>query len=272
MKILTLNTHAWMEEDQLTKMDQLAEFIRTEDFDIVALQEVNQSQREAPLSDDDLSPFYVTDDQALVKADNYAHVLREQIGQAYYWTYIPIHVGFEKYDEGLAFLSKTPILDAFEAYVSEMRDYENYRTRKILGIKTVISGEETWFVNGHYGWWHDDESFRGQWDNSLDVLKQKVKGQPAFIMGDFNNAAHLEGEGYDYVTQSGWHDCYELAEEKDEGYTVVKAIAGWENNKQKLRIDYVFSNRKLAVKSSKVVLDGKDSPIVSDHSGVSVTI
>lgn len=271
MKILTLNTHSWIEEDQLTKIDQLAEFIREEDFDIVALQEVNQSKTEAPLTESDLKEFYVTDHQAVIKADNYAHVLRKRIGRDYYWTYIPVHVGFDKYDEGLAILSKTPIVDAFEAYVSEMRDYGNYRTRKILGIKTQISGEETWFVNGHFGWWHDEESFKGQWDKSLAVL-ERTNGLPAFIMGDFNNAAHLEGEGYEYVTHSGWHDCYELAEEKDEGHTVVKAIAGWENNKQKLRIDYVFSSRKLAVKSSKVVLDGRETPIVSDHSGVAVSL
>lgn len=271
MKILSLNTHAWMEEDQMTKIAQLAEFITTQDYDIIALQEVNQSRCEMPLTTSDLKHFYVTDKEATIKVDNYAHILREQIGREYYWTYIPIHVGYDKYDEGLAFLSKTPIYDAFETYVSEATDYNNYRTRKILGIKTTISKEETWFINGHFGWWHDEDSFKRQWDKSLAVL-EKLEGQPVFLMGDFNNAAHIEGEGYSYVTQSGWYDCYEMAKEKDEGNTVVKAIAGWEKNKQKLRIDYIFSNRKSAVKSSRVVLNGKESPIVSDHFGVAVTI
>ncbi|WP_211746652.1 endonuclease/exonuclease/phosphatase family protein [Paenibacillus sp. Marseille-Q4541] len=273
MKILTLNTHAWIEENQLVKIEQLAQFINEHDFDVIALQEVNQSMQEEALPASELTYFHEAEEGTVVKADNYAYVLRKQLHTEYYWTYIKVHVGFEKYDEGLAILSKTPIQEAFGSYVSDMRDYENYRTRKLLGIKTAISGKDTWFVNGHFGWWHDEEEpFERQWQHSLAVLDKHVDSLPAFIMGDFNNAAHIEGEGYTHVIQSGWHDCFELAAQKDEGYTVVKAIAGWEENKQKLRIDYVFSNRQIPVKTSKVVLDGAHSPIVSDHSGVAVEI
>lgn len=42
MKLLTLNTHSWLEDQQLTKIDALAEEIARERYDIVALQEVNQ--------------------------------------------------------------------------------------------------------------------------------------------------------------------------------------------------------------------------------------
>ncbi|MEK3784993.1 endonuclease/exonuclease/phosphatase family protein [Paenibacillus sp. FSL K6-1230] len=272
MNILTLNAHAWMEENQSNKIAQLANFIHEQDFDIVALQEVNQSRHEAPLGDAALSRFHATSGRPVIKADNYAYNLCKQIGREYYWTYVPVHVGFDKFDEGLAILTKMPIVDSFEAYVSEQRDYDNYRTRKILGIQTKGAGERIWFINGHFGWWHDGDSFKGQWDRFLELSERIIQGQAAFMMGDFNNAAHLHGEGYDYVIQSGWHDCYTLAKEKDEGHTVVKEIAGWEDNKQQLRIDYVFSNRELSIHSSKVVLDGKDSPIVSDHFGIAVTL
>ena len=46
MKILTLNTHAWAEEDQLNKISQLADFINTHQFDVISMQEVNQSMQE----------------------------------------------------------------------------------------------------------------------------------------------------------------------------------------------------------------------------------
>ena len=273
MKILTLNTHAWIEENQLEKIEQLAHFINEHDFDVIALQEVNQSMQEKALPASEMTYFHEAEENTIVKADNYAYVLRKQLHTEYYWTYIPIHVGFAKYDEGLAILSKTPIKEAFGAYVSDMRDYANFRTRKLLGIKTEISGKDTWFVNGHYNWWHDEEEpFEPQWKYSLAVMDKYVGSLPAFIMGDFNNAAHIEGEGYSLVTGSGWHDCYELAAQKDDGFTVVKAIAGWEDNKQKLRIDYVFSNQEVPVHSSKVVLNGIDSPVVSDHFGVAVEI
>lgn len=273
MRLLTLNTHAWIEENQLEKIEQLAHFINEHDFDVIALQEVNQSMQEKPLADSELTYYYEAEENTIVKADNYAYVLRQQLHTEYYWTYIPVHVGYAKYDEGLAILSKTPIKEAFGAYISNERSYENYRTRKLLGIKTAISGEDTWFINGHFGWWHDnDEPFEPQWQHTLAVMDKVVGSQPAFVMGDFNNAAHIEGEGYSLILQSGWHDCYELAAQKDDGFTVVKAIAGWEENKQKLRIDYVFSNQEIPIQSSKVVLNGIESPVVSDHSGVAVEI
>ena len=273
MKLLTLNTHAWIEENQLEKIEQLARFINEHQFDIIALQEVNQSIQEEALPDSELAYFYAADGNAVIKADNYAYVLRQHLHSEYYWTYIPVHIGYSKYDEGLAVLSKTPIKNAFSAYVSETEDYGNYRTRKILGIQTTVSGEDTWFINGHYGWWHDeDEPFEPQWNRSLAVMEKHVGSQCAFAVGDFNNAAHIEGEGYSYVKQSGWFDCYELAARKDDGHTVVKAIAGWEENKQHLRIDYVFANRKLPVRLSNVVLNGTTGPVVSDHFGVMVEI
>lgn len=273
MRLLTLNTHSWVEENQLEKIGHLAQYIREQDIDVIALQEVNQFKPEEVLPASELTCFHEAEENTVIRANNYAYVLRKQLHTEYYWTYIPVHAGYDKYDEGLAILSKTPIKEAFGAYVSDLRDYNNYRTRKLLGIKTSISGKDTWFVNGHFGWWHDEEEpFGPQWQNSLAVMDKHVGSLPAFIMGDFNNAAHIEGEGYSLVTQSGWYDCYHLAADKDEGFTVLKAIAGWEENKQKLRIDYIFSNRKLPVRSSKVVFNGTDQPVVSDHSGVAVEV
>ena len=41
-KFLTLNTHSWMEEEQESKLNQLAERILQEKYDVICLQEVNQ--------------------------------------------------------------------------------------------------------------------------------------------------------------------------------------------------------------------------------------
>ncbi|MFD3049855.1 exodeoxyribonuclease III, partial [Streptococcus agalactiae] len=42
-KCLTLNTHSWMEVNALKKLFDLAEHIFREKYDIICLQEVNQS-------------------------------------------------------------------------------------------------------------------------------------------------------------------------------------------------------------------------------------
>ena len=44
--------------------------------------------------------------------------------------------GYGIYDEGLAVLSRSPILGTSQFYITGIRDYENWKTRKILGINT----------------------------------------------------------------------------------------------------------------------------------------
>ncbi|QWU13688.1 endonuclease/exonuclease/phosphatase family protein [Paenibacillus sophorae] len=272
MKIMTLNVHAWMETDQLRKIEDLADYIREQQFDAIALQEVNQSKGEEALSAAALDCFVQAEPETVIRRDNYAYVLLQKLGIPYYWTWIPVHTGFVKYDEGLAILSRTPITSAFSEYVSVVRDYENYRTRKIVGVKAEARGEESWFVSGHFGWWNDDvEPFRGQWDAAQTKL-DSLKEYPVFIMGDFNNVAEIRDEGYDYVVEKGWHDLYASAYVKDDGATVTKAIKGWDDNKSKLRIDYIFSNRQLQAKSCHVVMNGIRGAVVSDHFGVAVEL
>ena len=42
MKLLTINVHAWIEENQDEKMETLAKVIAEKDYDVIAMQEVNQ--------------------------------------------------------------------------------------------------------------------------------------------------------------------------------------------------------------------------------------
>ncbi|MBJ8193085.1 exodeoxyribonuclease III, partial [Bacillus cereus] len=86
MKLLTLNAHAWMEENQHDKLKQLAAFIDEQQFDVIALQEVNQSMEETPLSPDDLGAYYSADPEVVIKRDNYAYVLNGLLSDSYHWT------------------------------------------------------------------------------------------------------------------------------------------------------------------------------------------
>ncbi|MFM9278024.1 endonuclease/exonuclease/phosphatase family protein [Paenibacillus jiagnxiensis] len=272
MKLLTLNTHAWHEEHQLDKIGQLARFINEHRFDVIALQEVNQPMQDAPVTAEGLVHFTAAEHDAVIKHDNYAYLLQQKLDETYYWTWAPTHMSGRKYDEGVALLSRTPILETVSGYVSTGRDYASFRTRKIAGILTETGGAKTWFVSGHFGWWNDgEEPFRQQWDRAEAVLRS-CRSNPVFMMGDLNNAASVRDEGYDYVMQHGWHDLYEEAERRDEGYTVLKAIAGWENNTDNLRIDYILSSMPVRAKSSTVVLNGKTGPVVSDHFGVAAEL
>ena len=86
--------------------------------------------------------------------------------------------------------------------------------------------------------------------------------------GDFNAPAAVRGESYDCIAQAGWHDTYRLAQMRDDGITVCGAIDGWRGQTDGLRIDQIWCSETAAITASRVVLNGKQDPVVSDHYGV----
>lgn len=280
MKIITLNTHSIIEPDYENKLEAFAKTIKIEKPDVFALQEVNQSVAKPELTVfvengyvpcKDLCPVIRMDNHAL-RLDR----LLRSMGQEYYWTWIPLKIGYDIYEEGLAVFSRTPITELKQFYISKSHSMSNWKTRKVLGIRT----NGMWFYNVHMGWWDDvEDPFKAQWD----VTKSELSGamntsEYHFMMGDFNSPSGIRGEGYDYIKASGWFDTWELAKNKDDGITVGKVIDGWRERMEEaeavkgVRLDYIWANQKLPVKSSKVILNDKNYPVVSDHYGVIVEV
>ena len=278
MKLLTINTHSLIEEQYEKKLHQFAEMVLLEEPDIIAMQEVNQSINESVLADF-LLPGYVTCKKmdVMIRQDNHAArlacVLREH-GCFFYWTWLPLKIGYGKYDEGLAIFSRRPIVETEQFLISSCNDYGNWKTRKILGAK--VEGLDDWFYTVHMGWWDDaEEPFLRQWETFQGFLKEKQKGSDQiWMLGDFNSPAGVCGEGYDCVSGYGWKDTYQLAKEKDDGITVGKVIDGWRDSFSEadkgMRIDFVWCLKEVPVCSSMVVCNGEHYPVVSDHYGVMV--
>lgn len=270
MKLLTLNTHSLEEADMEAKQEQFVSLIEKEKPEVFALQEVNQlmafpAAREVP------DTYFPVQDKIVLRQDNHALAISRLLSKAglkYYWAWLPIKVGYSKYDEGLAIFSGKPILEAENLLVSDTNDYSNYRTRRILGIRN----EDGWFYDCHMSWWGDpDEPFARQWKKLLEKLDGKT---PVFLLGDFNGDAAIRHENYDLIESTGFHDTYKLAGQKDEGWTVSGAIDGWKDQAPAAsrRIDQIWVDKKIPVKSSRVVFNGKNEPIVSDHYGIEIEI
>lgn len=278
MKIMTLNTHSIVEENYNEKLQIFVDAIAELQPDIIALQEVSQTIGkflEKNLQQTGYIPC--KGKRATVLEDNHALVVAKMLqakGVNYYWTWIPLKIGYMKYEEGIAVMSKHPIEHSEEFYISKCKTMYNWKIRKMLGIKV----KNTWFYSTHMGWWDDEEEpFKDQWDKTLRKLEESNKNNlPCFIMGDFNNPAQIRGEGYDYVKESGWKDTWKLAKKKDDGITVGKVIDGWRDRMCEetsgMRIDYIWCNHNVEVKSSRVVFNGVNYPIVSDHFGIVVEI
>lgn len=269
MKLLTLNTHSLQEPDYLEKLARFAWTILELRPDLIAMQEVNQTMT-APPAPPELLEGYVpaAGHQIPLLADNHAmhtaHFLRNA-GVRCSWTWLPVKRGYGKYDEGLALLSLgAPISDIDVLRLSCRDDYEDWRTRKALGVR--LEGKADWFYSIHTGWWAD--AFREQWEALEQGVSEKRRTAPVWLLGDLNAPPHVKGESYDLIQSSGWADTYALAEERDDGITMRGPIDGWEDQRDGLRIDYILCSEAVSVASSQVVFNGVNGPVVSDHFGI----
>lgn len=284
MKLITLNTHSLIEENYESKLKEFVHVILREQPEVFALQEVNQSLTMSE-ADDSLAYGFVPCKgvDTVIRQDNHALSvarLLQEAGLSYQFTWIPIKIGFGVYEEGLAIFSTSRIVDSRQYYISQIRDYNNWKTRKMLGIQ-VEDYEDVWFYTAHLGWWDDDEEpFKHQWNMVKETVDTfKFPSETYYILGDFNAPDKLKNESYDYVKRSGWYDTYVLAEDKDSGLTVGHVIDGWHeriaedsDDAKGMRLDYIWCDRKIKVKSSRVICNGENYNIVSDHYGVMVEI
>ncbi len=259
MKLLTLNTHSIIDKDYENKIEVLSNAILKYTPDVIALQEVMQSSNAKVVGDNEL----ITSLNMPLKEDNFAYRVLKKLNQhsLYHGVYLGIKNAYGAYDEGLSLLTNKEITSTEATQLTEFNDYNNYKTRFALGAR--IDG--VWFYSLHFNWWDDAKSsFKAEWEALLDSLHSK-KG--VWLMGDFNLTP--SSQGYELVTKH-YHDTYMLAKEIDNGITVCGDIDGWKNDKSKKRIDYIFTDRSVDIKSSNTVFNGKTEEIISDHFGVLV--
>ncbi|WP_196001293.1 endonuclease/exonuclease/phosphatase family protein [Clostridium sp. 1001271B_151109_B4] len=261
MKLLTLNCHSWQEDDQIEKIRYLAKVIKEKQYDVIALQEVSQSINSKLL-------------HAMIKEDNFVQLLIQELNKIdenkynFIWDYS--HIGYDIYEEGVAILTKHEIKDTKAFYISKSDNKKNYRSRKILSITVNVEGNDVDFYSCHTGWWNDDiEPFKYHADMLIENINND---RMAFVMGDFNNNAYVRNEGYDYLIELGLKDTYVMANEKDNGVTVRGKIAGWEMQEEDKRLDLILTNREIKVLESKVIFNGVNKDIISDHYGVEVLV
>lgn len=272
MKLLTLNTHSLVEENYEEKLADFIMAVSKELPDVIALQEVNQSINANAVTEN-LSGYFPADKAAIIREDNHVYRIADclsDMGIYYSWTWLPMKLGYGRFDEGIALMSRSAITDVSTPLVSDVNDYNNWKTRKLVGICTENNPHE-WFYSVHFGWWDDNEEpFRKQWHKTSHHM---LKHERVWLMGDFNNPAEVRGEGYDMILKSCWHDSFVLAEKKDSGITVGHVIDGWRDKLKTstgMRIDQIWCSDKPNVKSSAVVFNGTNYPVVSDHYGVMI--
>ncbi|MBR2354064.1 MAG: endonuclease/exonuclease/phosphatase family protein [Clostridia bacterium] len=263
MKRMTLNIHSHGKGNVEEKQRILAEFLRAECPNAVALQEVCQTA-DAP---EILSPqgFYHASGIVPLRADNFLLGVHEALGKLYEIAYLPIKRGYGIYDEGVALLCRFPIGEAKEILLTPDRPYGDWRRRAALAV-CPTSGKE-WTVSLHTSWW--EEGFLSQWE----ILSIALSGaSSAWVMGDFNvTPKRLEREG-DPISLDGYGDAFALAREKDLEDTVSPVADGWRGREAKdgLRIDQIRCRPSRPLLRYRRIFDGRCEPILSDHFGIMI--
>ncbi|WP_225743038.1 endonuclease/exonuclease/phosphatase family protein [Marinilactibacillus sp. Marseille-P9653] len=278
MKVLTLNTHSWIEKQPYEKLNSLVESLLEVDYDIIALQEVNQPINAEEIQDDLFIRPLEEQFSVPIKDNNFAYLLVQKLrqrGMTYYWSWTANHIGYDKYDEGVAILSKR----SFEVkghLISKAKNYTSYLTRKVLKAQIEQDNIKWTVISGHYSWWLSDTGehlFKYEWDKTLALLDFDEK-ENLIVMGDFNNDPKVANEGYTLIEETAPFlvDTFKVANTKIGEMTVQSAIDGWQDQPDQKRIDYIFTGKNISVDRYRVVFDGYQEPVVSDHFGVEALI
>ncbi len=264
MKILTLNTHSLSGENNSANCHILCDVIEKERPDIIALQEVNQYMEKESVPE---VKGHIPVGEIPLKESNFAlsmHKILTAMKLDYQFSWLGMKKGYDKFDEGLAVFSLSPIKEAKSLLLSTTSDYNNFKKRMALLVET----EDGVFINCHLGWEKDEEEPFCDQVKRLNACFNFKKQM--YLMGDFN--VPPESDGYKMITSYGWCDTFLMAKERIGEATIMGKIDGWEKNKENLRIDYIFANREVQVKKSEVMFDGDKTPQISDHFGLMVSI
>lgn len=259
LKILTLNLHCYQEENQDAKFSQVARAIDDLDIDIVCLQEVGENWNKG-------------------QGDwnsNAAKIIRDRLRGPYHLHTDWSHLGFDRYREGIAVLSKYDFVMNDAGYVSSSQDVYSINARKVImvqvnvpymGVVNVFSAHLSWLSDG----------FLEQFERLRAWANHKHGGHLAatFLCGDFNIKAGSEGYRAVVRTQE-YEDQFLAATSRNVFEKVFRRLSP--NMDRHLakdgRIDYIFMQRHSqlqAVSAREIFKDGDRYGRVSDHIGYCV--
>ena len=259
LTVMVLNLHCRQEDDQDFKLSQIARAIDDLHVDLVCLQEV------AELWNDGKGDWQT----------NTARIINEHLESPYHLVTDWSHLGFERYREGVAVLSRYPIEKQQARYVSASEDPYSIHSRKVVmaQVKVPYFGRINVF-SSHLSWWED--GFAEQFDNlrrwAADEHRDEVVA--SLLGGDFNIKAGAKG--YQRVVDSNEYEDQYLAATSPQIFRRIFAARElrWKRYlDEDQRIDYVFLRKgsALRVTSGRVVFTEEDYGSVSDHVGYVMT-
>jgi maltose 6'-phosphate phosphatase len=259
LNVLILNLHCYQEEDQDYKFSVIAKAIDELCVDVVCLQEVAENWNDGQ-----------GDWQS-----NSARIINERLAVPYHLYTSWSHLGFDRYREGVAILSRLPIDKKEARYVSNSVDPYDIHARKV--VMAQITVPNIGLINcfsSHVSWWADGfaEHFENLHTWADSQHRDSVKA--TLLCGDFNIKAG--SRGYELVVNSNDYEDQYLAIQSP---TVFERVfhdrrSNWQRYlADDHRIDYIFKKRssELQVIAARVIFNELEYARVSDHEGYLMT-
>ncbi len=236
MKLLTLNLNNYMEADRYGKLEQIAFTIIEKDIDVICLQEVGQYYLEYEIIDG-------------IKAGNLALALKNILLKQFKVNYsIEIKItGLceDRYEEGIAILSKEPLVNTDTIDLSEIDKIGEQHDRQVLygeyqGYNIVCANFSE----------HEFYPLFTKLISKLEMDEQTV------IAGDLG--IKYMSENYRTMIEYGLVDAVAHAN---------SSLCDYPTHRVKMeRVDYIMTNFGECVSAEKYFFE--DDYQVSDHIGV----
>ncbi|WP_394752150.1 endonuclease/exonuclease/phosphatase family protein [Crenothrix sp.] len=259
LTVMILNLHCYQEDNQDAKFSQIAKAIDDLAVDVVCFQEA------AEFWNNGAGDWH----------SNAAKIINDRLAKPYYIYADWSHKGFDQYREGIAILSRYPLLETDARYVSQSHDIYSIHSRKVamaqvqvpyIGLINIYSA--------HLSWWED--GFAPQFESLRDWAAENHTKEvlATLLCGDFNITP--DSKGYRLVMDfNDYDDQFLVANSPDIAHKVVQVNDPyWQNQPMDdYRIDYIFMHKtsQLSVTSSKVLFTDTDYGKVSDHCGYVMT-
>lgn len=255
LTVLILNLHCNQEEDQDRKLTQIARAISDLNVGVVCFQEVAEAWNQG---DGD-------------QASNASRIINERLKRPLHICTDWSHLGFDRHREGVAILSRYPVLQHHGRYVSDSDDVHNIHSRKVLlarlrvpymGIVNVYSV--------HLSWWEDGFQAQFQRLSEWANAEAATEGETTLLCGDFNVTPG--SAGYRCVVEGKQYEDQYLAVHTPEPFHELFRVNDphWRDFPgDDCRVDYIFmrDGGALRVTSARTLFTDQDYGRVSDHCG-----
>ena len=253
LRVLTLNLHTWQEERQQEKFRTIADAIRELEIDIACFQEVGE----------------LWNDGRGDPATHAGRIIRGHLGEGWHLFSDWSHVGFDRYREGVAILSRFPFKETGAAWLSSERSPWSIHARKAVRARILLPGDTLDVVSTHFSWPENGffDQFRTM-ETWLDA-RADLPTLGTLVCGDFN--VEVSSPAFARLArETPWREQFMKATAPETFRAVFEE--GRPPPPGDSRIDYLWlspGNALVATAGAKLFTPERYGP-VSDHPGYAV--